>query len=348
MIRRSWTFLLVAVTAVAMTACEGPEGPTGPAGPAGPTGPAGPAGATGPAGQDANENCTQCHAGDVNLYTKQQQILVAAHGPGMYIRDSGECTVCHTHQGFLERLVTGEWGYSAGSVDDVAPMNCRTCHKIHTTYTAADYELTAEGIPVSFRVAAQDVDFGNAANLCASCHQSRLRDGQMAVIDGDDVTFTSTHYGPHYATQGDMFAGLGFYDFEGGNGGQHVHGMVEKGCPACHMAEGSLTSGGHTFEMGSNVKGCQECHSSVEDFGAFGLQDDVQALLDELGPLIEASGVGHFSDGEWHPVPGTYPANAVAAWWNFNGVMNDGSLGIHNPPYIKALLQGSIDALSGS
>jgi len=43
------------------------------------------------------------------MFAKQQQLLNAAHGPGMYVRDSGECAVCHTHQGFIERLSTGEW-----------------------------------------------------------------------------------------------------------------------------------------------------------------------------------------------------------------------------------------------
>jgi hypothetical protein len=303
------------------------------------------------------------------MFAKQQQLLNAAHGPGQYVRDSGSCAVCHTHQGFLERLETGAWEYSAPSVDDVVPMNCRTCHQIHTTYTDADYARTADGIPVQFRVAGVAVDFGNDANLCAACHQSRPRT-PMAVIDGEDVTFTSTHYGPHGSPQGDMFAGVGFYDFEGTNGGMfgpHASSSSnEKGCPTCHMAEGSQTVGGHTFEMGSgrssNTKGCNTsgCHSGLDTFDYNEVQTEVQELLDELGHLIEEAGVGHYECEtetseddhphseevcEWHPVPGTYPANTVAAWWNFIGVVNDGSSGVHNPPYIKAILQGAIDAL---
>jgi Zn-finger protein len=294
---------------------------------------------------------------DISLYAKQQQLAFAAHGPGQYIRDSGECAVCHTHQGFLERMDTGEWAYSAGRVDDAAPMNCRTCHMIHTTFTAADYAFTADQ-PVQFRVADVTYDFSvdtenanNNSNLCAQCHQSRLRDGQMAVIDGPDVTFTSTHYGPHGSTQGDMAAGIGFYDFEGTNdGGAHAHQTDARtsGCTTCHMADGSLYAGGHTFDMGNNTTGCEVCHTDVEDFDKFGGQTAVQGMLDELGVLLEASGAAHYDavDGEWHPVPGTYPANTVAALWNFFGVINDGSLGVHNPPYIKGLLRGSIDAMT--
>jgi hypothetical protein len=113
------------------------------------------------------------------------------------------------------------------------------------------------------------------------------------------------------------------------------------------MAEGSLTSGGHTFEMGSNLTGCKVCHSSVDDFDKFGGQTDVQALLDELGVLIEAVGIAHYDapTDHWGVEPGTYTADEVAAWWNFIGVLNDGSRGVHNPGYIKAILQGAIDAL---
>ena len=280
------------------------------------------------------------------MFAKQQQLIESAHGPGQYVRDSGECAVCHTHQGFLERLSTGEWSYSGGSVDDVVPMNCRTCHQIHTTYTASDYALTADGIPVEFRFGDVTVDFGNKSNLCASCHQARLRSGQMAVEDGDPVTFTSTHYGGHYGSQGNINAGVGYY-FAGSAGGPMSHQTDSRGrgCPTCHMAEGSMTSGGHTFEMGSNTTGCDVCHSSTDDFDKFNQQTATQALLDELGVLIEASGVGHFDGEAWHPVPGTYPANTVAAWWNFDGVIKDGSLGVHNPSYVKAILKGAIAAL---
>jgi hypothetical protein len=161
----------------------------------------------------------------------------------------------------------------------------------------------------------------------------------MPVIDGDDVTFTSTHYGPHHGPQGDMVAGAGFFMFDDTPGGMHTHG-ADGGCATCHMAAGTETTGGHTFVV--SVAGCNTCHSGVEDFGHFGLQADVQALVDELGHLLEAEGIAHFEDDEWHPVPGTYSANVTAAYWNFMGVVEDRSMGIHNPTYIKALLESSI------
>ena len=86
------------------------------------------------------------------------------------------------------------------------------------------------------------------------------------------------------------------------------------------MAEGSQTSGGHTFNMGSNTTGCNTCHSNVADFDHFSGQTNTQALLDELGALPETAGIMHY-------------------------VLNDGSLGVHNPAYVRALLEGSIAAM---
>jgi hypothetical protein len=339
------------------TGCEGPTGPEGPMGAtgaqggdgsAGSQGPTGPQGPVGPAGQDANQNCVQCHVGDMTLYAKQVQWAKSAHGIADALYDRTGCAVCHSHQGFLERVATGEWE-TAATVKDVVGINCRTCHKLHTTYTAADLGFTTPD-EVAFRVAGVTVDLGGSSNLCATCHQSRLREGQMAVIDGPDVTFTSTHYGPHGSPQGDMMAGVGFYMFDDTPGGMHTHGFAG-GCSTCHMPPASEDQGGHTWNIHDDYTlGCETCHTSgVDDFNLFGTQEEIQGLLDELGVLIEAAGVGHYDedDAEWHPVPGTYPANTVAALWNFLGVLNDHSLGIHNPPYIRGLLESSIEELGG-
>ena len=110
MMRRNTVLLAAAVFLLPLvTACEGPEGPAGPTGSSGVTGPQGPAGPVGPAGQDANENCTQCHADNVTLFAKQVQYEASTHRTGgNFERSDADCAACHTHQGFLERLATGD------------------------------------------------------------------------------------------------------------------------------------------------------------------------------------------------------------------------------------------------
>jgi hypothetical protein len=337
-----------------IVACEGSAGPQGPAGPAGPAGPDGP---QGPAGEDANANCTQCHTQDTELLAKQLQFFSSKHwAGGNYNRGTrADCSVCHSHEGFTEVLATGEMEAAAGFTDPTPP-NCRTCHNIHTTYTDADYGLTKTDA-VAFWTG-ETVDFGNNANLCSQCHQSRLRD-PMPAFGADPITFTSTHYGPHYAPQGNMAAGTGFFDFEGDNGGVATH--IGLGCGNCHMAEGNGTTlGGHTFNVSygdfgeevDNTNGCMAagCHGDVPDFGYLGLQTEIAGLLETLVADLQTLGIAGAIDPEHpddcvHVVPGTYPGDVVAAFWNYDAICHEGSLGLHNPTYTRGLLNGSIDAI---
>ena len=130
-------FLVLLLVLVFLIGCEGP------------TGPAGPAGTDGTDGVGLNTNCTQCHVGDVLLISRMQQFAMSRHGPGWYTRDSGLCVNCHSHQGFLARVETGVWAEPEEPIENVASMNCRTCHQLHTTYTDADFAFTRSG-PVVF------------------------------------------------------------------------------------------------------------------------------------------------------------------------------------------------------
>jgi len=88
-------------------------------------------------------NCTQCHTDDAGLFAKQVQYASSTHRlGGNFDRNRTSCATCHTHQGFMERVETGS-SSTAATIEDPAPLNCRTCHQIHTTYTATDYALTA-------------------------------------------------------------------------------------------------------------------------------------------------------------------------------------------------------------
>jgi hypothetical protein len=295
--------------------------------------------------------------GDVTLYAKQVQWASSGHGIAERLYDRTTCSVCHSHQGFLERVATGEWA-TAAAVPDAVGINCRTCHKIHTTYTAEDLAFTTPDY-VAFRVAGVTVDLGGSSNLCATCHQSRLRD-PMAVIGGDPVELTS---GPHHGTQGDIMAGVGLYNFNGTKEEPHTHGFAG-GCSTCHMAEGPSQArpdrgpqgqaGGHTFSITDDdgdpyVAGCEVCHTSgVEDFGIFGTQEEIQGLIDELAEALEAAGAIEWDaeDEEWSRVRNVaFPANVAAAYWNFMSVIEDRSLGLHNPAYVRGILQGSIEEI---
>ena len=379
--RRSTAVLASAVCLlVVLTACEGPTGPAGPAGPAGTagaTGPQGPAGPVGPAGQDANENCTQCHNDNILLFAVQVQYAQSTHRlGGNFERSTTSCAPCHTHQGFLER-VESDVTSTAEDILNPAPINCRTCHQIHTTYTSADYAFTAttgfsthnEDYATGERIA---VDFGaGGGNLCARCHQGRsltgrVADGAVPVIDGPDVTITSSRYGLHHGPQAQVVGGFGAYEFEGSrvvNGGPTSHGdpaVNTKVCATCHMGEAfGEQAGGHTWKMsygyhGSvepNVAGCNVCHQgNVVDFSG---QDGILALLVELEQLLVDAGIKVEMSEDYtihglspYAVSDTWSANLAAAMLNWQMFAEDRSLGMHNPAYARAVLTNTIEAIS--
>ncbi len=353
--RRSTAFVAAALLLIPLfTACEGPKGPEGPAGIAGavgPQGPQGPQGPVGPAGQDANENCTQCHANDVTLFAKQVQYEKSTHRlGGNFERATTSCAPCHTHQGFLERIATGATS-TAADVLDPAPINCRTCHKIHTTFTAADYALTASGPNQLIYNAGQGpVNFGTVGNLCSQCHQGRTL-SPMPVPGGAAVNITSSRYGYHHGPQAQIFGGVGAFKL-GSNipSGASAHGrsVNDDACGTCHMGQAfGEQAGGHTWKMtydyhGSdveNIAGCVDCHTTLTTFDYIGLQTLVEGKLDQLATELMRIGVMR---PDHYAKTGSWPADVAAAFVNWQMIEEDRSLGIHNPPYVEAILTASI------
>ncbi len=321
------------VAAVFLTACGGAEGPAGPAGPAGAEGAEGPAGE---AAMTADLTCTECHNDTAIITGKKAPWETSVHGAGTataYAGGRGGCAACHSGAAFSKMIADGggpaDW---EGDIADVTHQDCRTCHAIHTSYTAADWALeTTAAVPL---YAFEDVTYdGGAGNLCSVCHQPRRA---LALDDEGLVDVTSTHWGPHHGPQSAMLMGVGGGGEVEGKASAHVS-MVEDSCVSCHLGE----SDNHTFLPG--VGACQECHADIEDFDFSGLQTEVDAMIVELGELLEAEQMYEVEAG--HPVVGKYEAAKGAALWNYIYIaVEDGSHGVHNPAYTKALLEASIAA----
>ncbi len=325
--------------------CAAPAGTVGPPGPAGPSGPPGPAG---PAASVATAECSACHNDSTTLLAKQLQYQKSGHFLlGDFERNDAGCAVCHTSEGFTERIATNSIEI-AGDIEDPTPQNCRTCHEIHTTFTEADYDLRVSG-PVTLELTGDTIDLGEG-NLCASCHQPRWS-YEIPQAGGGDVEITSTRFGPHHGPQSTMLFGLaGYGEFKGSN----VHAAVPDACVTCHMADAYGTqSGGHTWKMAyeyhgsevANTAGCQSCHVDLEEFDRNGSQTEIQALIDELGELLVAEGLITESGLDGSGIPGTFSSEQAGALWNYKTVIEDKSVGVHNPQFAKFLLQTAIDAL---
>ncbi len=355
MLRAFGGMLLIACLAFTLSACEGEEGPEGPQGPAGPQGPQGEQGEKGDPGTDGEDGeagtagCVQCHDVSATVKAIAVQYEASKHGSGMtFERNGTSCAPCHTHQGFVEVLETGQ-GSTAASIMNPAPVNCRTCHNIHVNYDQSDYSL-ATSDPVTM-FTGETYDMGSS-NLCANCHQPRSAD--LPEIDGPDFEVTSVRFGPHHGPQSSLLIGASLIKLPGSvsYSSMNSHENVDDGCLTCHMAEAyGAQSGGHTFSMGydyhghtvGNTAGCESCHGEIEDFDINGAVTEIEGYLAQLKALLEAEGC---LDEEGYAVPGTYGANLAAALWNYRYIaLEDRSMGIHNPRLVKAVLQNSIEAV---
>jgi len=340
-LRKNVLFIVIlAVVSLFFIACEGP------AGPAGADGADGADGIDGYNGVDGNVTCLGCHATE-NFEMKRAEFARSSHSVGEVDEGradwSGSCVQCHTSEGFIEYATNGTT--MGGLVGGDNQFVCKTCHDIHQTFEAQDFALrltTAVSVVDGSDFLLKGTNFldvqGNS-NLCANCHQARVAEPNIAS-PGTTFEITSTHYGPHHGAQANTVAGVGFAEVAGSMAypaeGSSFH--IAASCTGCHMYDGN-----HDFTP--QLAACNECHTTI-DFNYGGVQDDISDLLDELRDALIAAGVvaGDDVDG-YHPVVGTYPMAQAQAFFNWIGLTEDRSLGVHNPKYVEALLQNSIDSM---
>ena len=280
------------------------------------------------------DQCTACHDDTDLISSKHAQWSLSRHGTGeAFLRGtSGSCAGCHSGGAFVEQRVLN--GTPVPDVEgDPSPsrQDCRTCHKIHVTYTPADWALeTTDPVPL-YAVTGETFDKGKG-NLCASCHQPR-RQFQDSVQNGE-VGGISEHWGPHHGPQSGMMLGVAGSISKGPVSYHYSDGLPD-GCVSCHKP--NL----HTFAPDTSL--CTTCHASKADV-LKQIQDDVNALGDELvacGLITENSPDGHPADAITEDGV-TIPLDQGAALWNWIYIAHeDKSMGAHNPSYTKELLAAS-------
>lgn len=200
-----------------------------------------------------------------------------------------------------------------------------------------------------------------------------------------NYTGISYRFGPHYGTVGAIFSGKGAFEIPGSMGYANSNHSSSSSCTTCHMATMSGMSGGHTFfakneENGSiNTNGCTACHQSQITAKTFAgkitaTQDTIKKYLAQLGSKLDAIGGANGSimekdgEGNYTGYVDIYDASSnadanyknpdkgniafptinnkqAAAIVNFQLVLRDKSMGVHNFLYTKALLINSIEAL---
>lgn len=336
------TFLIFMVVAISSCTKEGPAGPAGANGTNG---------EDGIDGKDGTATCIQCHDDSQIMFAKSLQWEASTHATGgNFERNGTDCAPCHTSQGFIERIASGEME-TAEVINNPNPPNCYTCHDVHETYTPEDWTLTTSD-PVSLWINGVVTDQGTG-NLCVNCHQSMVPDPLPIPESREDITIGSPYWGPHHGTQGAMIAGSGGYDVGSGYGNSMHTTLVTNSCNTCHMATAyGVQAGGHEMSMTYayhghdvvNKAGCTSCHTdpSSLDTKIEETKAAINEKLAELQVILMEQGVLDDSD---HVVPGTMTMDQAGGVFNYLFVLEDRSGGTHNNAYATKLLENSIASL---
>jgi hypothetical protein len=254
------------------------------------------------------------------------------------------------------------------------PLTCDVCHTFHGTLDSVDFPNYAQRTvdPIALRVNKNIVfDFG-ASNLCATCHQARDIKSSMSptyALDtinwagNDSVLITSSRYGGHNGPQAHIFGGVGAGCFEvpGLTSYTNSPHMDQLSCGDCHVLStaSGTAHGGHTFLMSDgttdNLSQCIKCHTGATDFDVNGKVTEIKALMLTIENKMltygwlkneGANAYGGVSTGTICKGGASVSSSnklkvteqQAAAIFDFKVVMIDGSFGVHNYKYTKALL----------
>ena len=341
--KKSLKFAALVVSAgLIMASCEGPMGPVGEDGAKGDKGDPG-----------TTFGCAECHnpSSPMSAFSAQWSESTHAKGGNAAYANRAGCVQCHTSQGFLEYLAEGSTA-NISVPSDPMQINCATCHKIHQTYSAADWALTKPGAEtLEVKYAGADVVWNKGnSNQCVFCHQSRAV-SPAPVVNGADFNIANSRIGPHHGPNANLILGKTPFELPGEAHPSTNPHSTASGCLTCHMSTPyGYQAGGHNMGVWYDNHGtepmlrtgCTTCHTNATNLDAMiaDLKSDITGKMARLeSQLIEA---GIYNSTTGLAKTGTFKANAVLAYLNYNTIKEDRSNGIHNPGYISTLLDNSI------
>lgn len=251
----------------------------------------------------AAEVCGQCH-GEPLRHGRFQQWQVSAHSNFELAIDEGEsgnCSRCHTANGFLTWLpvlLGDEEGDPLDNIEvswtaeETFPQTCVTCHDPHdigtTTGIETDARVRISGNTPELIAGFQVFGAGRGA-ICMTCHNSRRGLRNDEVFAAEYLGTSESVRAPHGSAQTDVLMGENAYLVNTGIRGSHS--LVADTCVMCHMESTpppdilSYNQSGtnHTFFAAPDI--CGECHGEV--FNANALQSIVEAVLGDLKQRVE-------------------------------------------------------------
>jgi formate-dependent nitrite reductase cytochrome c552 subunit len=309
--------------------------------------------------------CGKCHTGSHHPNFEQWgssghaevvSSLVTSFSNGTNLNNCGTC-----HSGDFRYLAV----YSGKTVPDdflkgktseeMNGITCAICHNPHMRTGNApfadegrDYQLRFREIasPVASNTV-EDTTNKERFNLCGQCHHERGR------------TWKDTARPVHHSLQSNMYVGEAAVP-QNPDGTvtplvpsqTSPHFSVQEQCATCHMyrqdfgSEEAPAISGHNFTV--NYAGCVSasgCHPTAENAETRKtvLRTQIETLLGEIKTKLDtdypANGWEYTSNGgPPSGGQGAIPDNVKKARFIYYYVLFDGSYGMHNAPYARALL----------
>ena len=238
------------------------------------------------------------------------------------------CAHCHSAEGYQEVILAGQ--ESTAPYAEPTGLTCQACHTPRE-----------EGVPRGALRA------GTPRQACLGCHD------ELVINTPEELSWTS---------QEAVFNGTGGAQIPGREYATSKHAELEKGCVDCHMASASEgvdagRTGGHTFWVKTkgeepalfNPGGCTSCHGGITLERMASSQQEVSELLASLAGLLPQKPHPTEADATEPRYPADPSLDEVTARASYNYwlIQKDGSLGVHNPRYARALLEASIEELGG-
>lgn len=278
--------------------------------------------------------------------------------------DLGNCIRCHDGKGYVN-FTRGEATFTNGMTQASHEMvACATCHDPHGS--SNPYQLRSR--PTGSDTLANGYHYTNVGNgiVCLDCHKAR-RNAATYV----NTRVTSSTWGPHHNSQGDVFLAQNFATFGGAPYRSTNHyQFLPNACVTCHMPPTDTTAanrdkvGGHALFLHNDatdydhLKACQSCHFGKTRFDQFIADADydgdnqiepwrleVDGCLTRLRIQLPPVGVDSVS---WQLIAAdSFNVTLRKAYFNYLSVSEGSERGMHNPKYTIDALVASRNALIG-
>lgn len=267
-----------------------------------------------------------------------------------------DCNRCHDGKSYVDFTYDRVRPPNLTTADQEV-IGCASCHDPHgntNEYSLRNRPLNSDTLATGYHYA------GGTGKVCLDCHKARRNN-----VTYVQTRVTNSVWGPHHSTQGDVLLGKNAAVFSvpyiSGS-----HSNISNACVTCHMAQttdtGTVTRdkvGGHSLNLHyaptnyDHVKGCLSCHPGVvsfddfiapSDFDGDGIvepwQQEIAGCIRNLRIALPPVGLDSVS---WQLIAAdSNNVNLRKAYWNYQLISNDGSLGMHNPFFAVNVLLASI------